>query len=1105
MKQVDSKRVAKMKTSVALDSSCTHVVDALRSQIVAMHSLMAGYSDLVVVPGTGATTAVCADAASRKQLTGVAKVVARTTSQLGDLITKNKRLLDDGSGGGGGGKKKSSKSSSASDSEHRLVVRTRALRQSVVEMVDAAKGVINNPKDFMSASSFKKKVEAATASCDAVLELLADSKTSSLLVARSMSSLPLAVLGIGGGARGTGLNLSGLHASSSSSVLSSTDTLLSPGSGLSPSLSASSVIERAINDERQHSARGGGAANDEASVRMSAEQGAQIMLDLLASLHGDFSIELASLGAADRQRLTDSMAAIIVEHKPVKKRCVTASTSLQLSRSLGSSDSLSGGGNKDENLGGGGADESRRCALHGSADSGTDDGGDDDDDDLSLHYDRELQSIVNMTDLRQWNAPGSPSPALHLRGRMTRRSSFYSLEAPAMRPGTRSARRGTASSSGGAPPMMAAAVAATAAASSAASKPASSEDLVNAAIELIVAAHNSVWSKTDKTLCRKKLMSAASLLCTETGKAIEQSAPAAGGERGDVEHRVLNVAAKELRVLAARADSGDVKWNEGALSDAASGARLGLVDNQLRRAIWIDSNSVRALVMRLALLVGDGADSHRLADDGRLELCATANSLRQEVWRLLKHVETHLRVRALGTGAPAADDDDDDGDNNDGGGGKQQQAAATSSASGEAIDMADSIWLESSPKDRTQRLWQAEVKGEAKPAAASLNHLVLILSSDMNFERDFQQTFITTYRSFTTPLQLFRKLLERFHVPDGLLPVERVKSIQLRVAVVAKTWVNTNFFDFDQSLIDGLSKFAEALRERGYTAMADSLRQALEEKVQFHKSQMRTVLSVPPTSFEQSAAASAGLGGASTPTALLMASSEEEIARQLTLIDFTIFSSIEPSELLNLSWSKNSLAHRAGNVKMLVRRLNRMSYWFASMILWLPDARLRAKMYTKVLRILKHLRALNNFNGVMGIIAALNVSAVPRLKKTIALVDSKLIGDYKRIEDLMNPSSSYKQYRAALHSAEGPTIPYIGTFLTDLTFIEDGNPDLVDGLINFEKRKLLYSIVKDIATYQQHQYPFPPVEPLCSFLLAMPTIGDEKLLYDLSLSREKRS
>jgi hypothetical protein len=48
-----------------------------------------------------------------------------------------------------------------------------------------------------------------------------------------------------------------------------------------------------------------------------------------------------------------------------------------------------------------------------------------------------------------------------------------------------------------------------------------------------------------------------------------------------------------------------------------------------------------------------------------------------------------------------------------------------------------------------------------------------------------------------------------------------------------------------------------------------------------------------------------------------------------------------------------------------------------------------------------------------------------------------------------------------------------GIYLTDLTFIEDGNPDYISSLINFKKRELVYDVIREIEQYQQKGYDFP--------------------------------
>ena len=79
-----------------------------------------------------------------------------------------------------------------------------------------------------------------------------------------------------------------------------------------------------------------------------------------------------------------------------------------------------------------------------------------------------------------------------------------------------------------------------------------------------------------------------------------------------------------------------------------------------------------------------------------------------------------------------------------------------------------------------------------------------------------------------------------------------------------------------------------------------------------------------------------------------------------------------------------------------------------------------------------------------------------------------------------------------------------GTFLSDLTFMEDGNPDFVkDNLINFEKRKLIYSVIAEVARYQSQPYAFPVLEPIFTFLTELPSFS-EKEMYKLSLTYEPR-
>lgn len=108
----------------------------------------------------------------------------------------------------------------------------------------------------------------------------------------------------------------------------------------------------------------------------------------------------------------------------------------------------------------------------------------------------------------------------------------------------------------------------------------------------------------------------------------------------------------------------------------------------------------------------------------------------------------------------------------------------------------------------------------------------------------------------------------------------------------------------------------------------------------------------------------------------------------------------------------------------------------------------------------------------------------------------------------MSPEGSYKNYRSALHNSNPPCIPYIGTYLSDLTFIDDGNKNTINGLINFSKRQLTYKVISEMQRYQQIGYYLKPVSDIQQILNEIPSFDEKsfsKKLYEISLQKEPRT
>lgn len=61
--------------------------------------------------------------------------------------------------------------------------------------------------------------------------------------------------------------------------------------------------------------------------------------------------------------------------------------------------------------------------------------------------------------------------------------------------------------------------------------------------------------------------------------------------------------------------------------------------------------------------------------------------------------------------------------------------------------------------------------------------------------------------------------------------------------------------------------------------------------------------------------------------------------------------------------------------------------------------------------------------------------------------------------------------REALHRCDPPCIPYLGMYLTDLSFIEEGTPNFTDdNLLNFSKMRMVTTQFEMIAQFNQSIY-----------------------------------
>lgn len=152
---------------------------------------------------------------------------------------------------------------------------------------------------------------------------------------------------------------------------------------------------------------------------------------------------------------------------------------------------------------------------------------------------------------------------------------------------------------------------------------------------------------------------------------------------------------------------------------------------------------------------------------------------------------------------------------------------------------------------------------------------------------------------------------------------------------------------------------------------------------------------------------------------------------------------------------------------------------------------------------------LHDFNGLMSVLAGLQMNPISRLKHTFAALKQKTQDKFKMLNDVMDPSKSYKNYRLELEKQNKFCVPFAGASLKDLTFIDDGNNDFIKpGVINFKKREMVRRVALEYKQFAQQNFQSTllRVEPLHLSLLSLPHCGtsDNDTMYSLSMCIEPR-
>ncbi|KAM9437767.1 rap guanine nucleotide exchange factor 1-like isoform 13-T13 [Salvelinus alpinus] len=349
------------------------------------------------------------------------------------------------------------------------------------------------------------------------------------------------------------------------------------------------------------------------------------------------------------------------------------------------------------------------------------------------------------------------------------------------------------------------------------------------------------------------------------------------------------------------------------------------------------------------------------------------------------------------------------------------------------------------------------------------------------------EAFLTTYRTFISPEDLIKKLHYRYtrfcHSPDTFKKRVSKNTFFVLVRVVDELCL----VELTEDILKQLMDLVFRLVCNGELSLARVLRKNILDKVE-QKKLLRCTNSLKPLAAR----------GVSARPGTLHDFRSHEIADQLTQLDAELFYKIEIPEVL--LWAKEQNEEKSPNLTQFTEHFNNMSYWVRSLIIQQEKAQDREKLLLKFIKIMKHLRKLNNFNSYLAILSALDSAPIRRLewqKQT-----SEGLEEYCT---LIDSSSSFRAYRAALADVAPPCIPYLGLILQDLTFVHLGNPDLIDGKVNFSKRWQQFNILDSMRRFQQVHYEPKRNDDIVCFFNDFSDHLAEEALWELSLKIKPRN
>lgn len=221
---------------------------------------------------------------------------------------------------------------------------------------------------------------------------------------------------------------------------------------------------------------------------------------------------------------------------------------------------------------------------------------------------------------------------------------------------------------------------------------------------------------------------------------------------------------------------------------------------------------------------------------------------------------------------------------------------------------------------------------------------------------------------------------------------------------------------------------------------------------------------------------------------------------------------IQPSEFDRLAWSKSDKGQTAPNIVHHTANFNRISTLLQNQILNSPDP---LDAVNKVIDAAAVAVESHQYDTAMTLISAVSTQSIYRLNNAVwNKMDDEHKAKLNDLKALTTTDFNWKALREAIDTPGVTVQPHIGIVSTDLTKIDQGNPDSkkmetgADG-VNIARNRLMGNIKENFISQQKKlsslDVPFDPAFSAAVNLVALRSDASEDALYNLSLKLQPRA